>query len=246
MVPLTRDDFNYQPFLIDYPEAQIRVKVKRMTECLESTFGVKMRSHRAGRWSFNETYARILKEHEYWVDCSVTPHHSWKKQKGNPAGPGGTDFSSFPEEPYFLDLDDISQPGDSGLLEIPMTIVPRSYAPAIGQLRSMIRKFPLGQRVVKHLFPESAWLRPNGRNLSSLLAILEEAKQQRCDYVEFMLHSSELMPGRSPTFRTEKSIENLCNDLEALFAAAKENFLGMTLTAYRAQFLREKRGIQAA
>jgi hypothetical protein len=109
----------------------------------------------------------------------------------------------------------------------------------------MIRKFPLGQRVAKHLFPESAWLRPNGRNLSSLLAILEEAKQQGHDYVEFRLHSSEFMAGGSPTCRTEKSIKNLFDDLEVLFAAARENFLGMTLTEYHARFLREKRGIQA-
>jgi hypothetical protein len=112
-------------------------------------------------------------------------------------------------------------------------------------LRSITRKFPLRQRVAKHLFPESAWLRPNGRNLSSPLAILEEAKQQGHDYVELMLHSSELMPGGSPTFRTEKRIENVFEDLAVLFAEAKENCVGMTLTEYHARFLRKKRGIQA-
>jgi hypothetical protein len=109
----------------------------------------------------------------------------------------------------------------------------------------MIRKFPLGQRVAKHLLPESAWLRPNGRNLSLLLAILDEAKQQGHDYVEFILHSLEFMASGSPTCRTEKSIKNLFDDLEVLFAAARENFLSMTLTEYHGRFLREKRGIQA-
>jgi hypothetical protein len=58
-----------------------------------------------------------------------------------------------------------------------------------------------------------------------------------------MLHSSDLMPGGISTSRTEKSIENL--HLEVLFAAAKDNLLGMILTAYHARCLREKRGIQA-
>ena len=36
----------------------------------------------------------------------------------------------------------------------------------------------------------------------------------------FMLHSSELMPGGSPTFRDAAAIEDLYVELEAVFALA--------------------------
>ena len=40
------------PYLVEYPEAVLRDKVATMTDLLEDRFGVKMRSHRAGRWAF--------------------------------------------------------------------------------------------------------------------------------------------------------------------------------------------------
>jgi hypothetical protein len=40
------------------------------------------------------------------------------------------------------------------------------------------------------------------------------------------------MPGGSPTFPTEKSIEKLYDHLEQLFAEAAQNFDGATLTEF--------------
>jgi len=45
----------------------------------------------------------------------------------------------------------------------------------------------------------------------------------------FMIHSSELMPGGSPTFQTQESIEKLYADLEVLFSEASQHFEGITL-----------------
>src|SRR5262245_11322980 len=39
IVPLTDDDFHFQPYLVEYPEPVMREKVKRMTALLEDTFG---------------------------------------------------------------------------------------------------------------------------------------------------------------------------------------------------------------
>ena len=36
-------------------------------------------------------------------------------------------------------------------------------------------------------------------------------------YIMFMIHSSELMPGGSPYFKTEKAIRDLNNALEEMF-----------------------------
>jgi hypothetical protein len=51
----------------------------------------------------------------------------------------------------------------------------------------------------------------------------------------FMLHSSELMPGGSPAFRTAAAIERLYADTEALFAhASARGCAGRTLGDFAA------------
>jgi hypothetical protein len=105
--PLTADDTQAQPYLIEYPTPVMAAKIAHMTDLLETTFNRKMTSHRAGRWGFDERYAAILVRHGYLVDCSVTPNVSWRGHPGDPAGQGGPDFSSFPEAAYRPDPDDI-------------------------------------------------------------------------------------------------------------------------------------------
>ena len=232
LFPLTADDIHYQPFLVDYPEHQMREKVKVLTGALEDTFGMTMLSHRAGRWSFNETYARILVNHGYRVDCSVTPYVSWGSTFGDPGGKGGTDFSQFPERAYFVDLNDIRRPGDSPLLELPMTIVQPSYRGVIGAAQALLARNRFGTRVTNKFLPKCQWLRPTGRNRKQLLRILAITLLERRSYVEFMLHSSELMPGGNPALQSPESIEALYDDLESLFTAARGVFEGQTLREY--------------
>jgi hypothetical protein len=228
---LTDDDYRHQPYLIEYPGQVIREKVDFLTNLLENTFDVKMTSHRAGRWSMNEIYAGILVEQGYRVDCSVTPHVSWRQSQGDPNQKGGTDFSHFPDFAYTVDLRDISRPGDSSLLELPMTILPSES----GMLRKIGERVPRGtlvSRVWNRVFPPVRWLRPNGRNLRQMLQVLDLVLREGRKYAEFMLHSSEFMAGGSPTFRTQSSIEHLYRDIEDLFSRAASSFTGATLREF--------------
>jgi hypothetical protein len=54
-----------------------------------------------------------------------------------------------------------------------------------------------------------------------------------------MLHSSELMPGGSPTFRTDSDIERLYEYLEALFEKLSAWCHGMTLAEFHARVTME-------
>lgn len=235
IVPLTDDDFKYQPYLIEYPPEVIREKVQTLTRLLEDTFGVKMVSHRAGRWSMSPVYARVLVDQGYRVDCSVTPHISWRHAKGDPGQSGGTDFSEFPDGPYFPDLNELGRAGSSELLELPMTILPsdRGVLDAIG---ATFPRRSLPGRVLNRLLPRWLWLRPNGRNLRQMRHLLARVLRERRAYAEFMLHSSEFMPGGSPTFRTTESIEGLYRDLERLLASTVGAFTGMTLREFDLRF----------
>jgi hypothetical protein len=90
--------------------------------------------------------------------------------------------------------------------------------------------------VARRLFPRCAWLYPKGNNHRALPGLLRTALVEGRDFAEFMIHSSELMPGGSPRFPTARSIEILYDTLEALFAFARRAFIGQTLSEYHARF----------
>ncbi len=229
--PLTADDYAHLPYLIQFPEPVMRDKIACITDRLEDVFGVKMLSHRAGRWAFNENYARLLVEHGYRVDCSVTPHVRWVHDDGRV--PSEVDYRNFPETAYFMDLGDISRPSSaSPLLQLPVTILNRPRTGLLQVAERVADLHPLPRRVLNRLSPTVHWLRPDGHNRRRMLEVVETSIRAGRDYVEFMLHSSEFMPGGSPRFASERSIERLYDDLEALFEVAGQRCIGRTLAEY--------------
>jgi hypothetical protein len=230
LTALTENDYLYKPYLVEYPTDVMREKIAFMTQLLQETFGVEIISHRAGRWSFNATYARLLLDHGYRVDCSVTPHTNWRANLGDPAQNGGADFSRFPENAYLLDLKDIRSPGDSSLLEVPVTIIPRRIA-IRHAMPEFLERIPMVAQALNHFFP-TRWMRPNGKNLTDLLSIVRHVLLHKYAHLEFMLHSSELMPGGSPGFTTPEAVEKLYDDLKVLFDFTRGKFRAATLKEY--------------
>ncbi len=226
---LTDNDCYYQPYLIEYPASVLNAKVAFITELLEERFQTKMRSHRAGRWAFNEIYAKALIDSGYWVDCSVTPRVSWQDASGAPEGNGGSDYRHFPDHAYYINVNDISRPGNSPLLELPMSIQYR-YGAMRNRLRQVWHKIQGKKRA-----PAVNWLRPTGNNLEQMKRVVSQTLAQGNDYIEFMIHSSELMPDGSPTFRNHADITRLYDDLEQLFIWLKPQAEGMTLSQYAMQ-----------
>ncbi|PHM66194.1 deacetylase [Xenorhabdus stockiae] len=234
IIPLTDDDMHYKPYLIEYPKDQIKAKIELMTNLLEEKLQTKMVSHRAGRWAFNEYYAQLLVEYGYQIDCSVTPKVNWRFTKGAPNGKGGTDYSHFPSHAYFMDLQDISKEGNSALLQVPMS-VQYKHSPFMTFIKQKYDSLRGKQRS-----PSVNWLRPKGGNLEQMKTVVQQTLASGSDYVEFMLHSSEFMPGGSPTFKDEEQIEQLYQDLEGLFEFLKPLAQGMTLGEYyRLKFLKK-------
>lgn len=233
IAPLTSNDAHFQPYLIEYPPDQMREKVKVMTGRLADVFGRRPTSHRAGRWGFDHKYAGVLIENGYTADCSVTPHVNWRFCKGDPAKAGGSDYTYFPESPYFLDPADIARPGDSPLLELPVTVIhTRRYPSPVEKLRDGLAGSFLGTRIMRKAFPNSAWLMPTGSNGPELLRVLEAVRRENRPYAQFVIHSSELMPGGSPKLPDERAIERLYEHIETLFATAS-NFVGQTVGEFR-------------
>ena len=173
----------------------------------------------------DKEYAAILRQCGYIADCTVTPGIDWRSNRGQTEGSRGIDYRRFFHKPYEMSLEDISKKGKSGMLEVPVTVRRKSWKFIARNYNPWIKR------------DWNEWLRPNGSNLKTMKEIVAEGLRGGNDYVEFMLHSSELMPGGSPTFQNEKQIEKLYGDLEELFEYASHNYWGIGLTDYALRHL---------
>lgn len=236
LVALTSDDFHYQPYLIEYPAALMKEKVDTLTRLLEERFDEDITSHRAGRWAFDGRYAAALIDAGYRVDCSVTPGVDWRGCPGAPDGRGGSDYRARPDHAYFFDPDGACAPASDALLEVPMTI----RSSALHQNVPWAYRVPLVRRVANRMSPSLSWLcpvqpalnAPLGRSLEVMLQAARDARAANVAHMEFMLHSSELMPGGSPTFVTSSDIERLYEYLQRLFEELSDWCRGMTLKEF--------------
>jgi hypothetical protein len=245
LAALTSDDFLHQPFLIEYPDRVMRKKIHAITGLLEERFERKMVSHRAGRWAFDGRYAAMLLDEGYLVDCSVTPGVDWSATPGDPDGNGGSDYTSFPDGPYILSPPDISEASRAGLLEVPMTVRPsRLFRRSPWAYRA-----PGLRRIVRKASPARRWLCPvallEKHNLDAMLGLARQVRDEKPTHVQFMLHSSELMPGGSPSFQGAAQIDRLYACLELLFEELARWCRGMTLAEFRGRWLNQELRVAA-
>jgi hypothetical protein len=233
--PLTPDDLTAQPFLTEYPQEVVDAKIGYMARLLRDRFECEIVSHRGGRWAFDATCAQSLVRHGIRVDCSVTPDVRWVRMLTDDEERSDAvvvDYRGFPTRPYVVDLNQPQRPGRSSLLEVPMTVVPSSLYRWLPQAYAV----PLVRRWSWAWQPTHHWLYPDGRNLPAMLGIVKQAVAQRWPHLEMVLHSSELMPGGSPSFPDGQSIEALYRDLRVLFRSVTGHFRGMTLGDFAAHW----------
>lgn len=84
------------------------------------------------------------------------------------------------------------------------------------------------------------WIRPGSDCLTKgILDVMDKCNKNN-EYIMFMIHSSELMPGGSPNFKTKESIELLYQVIEKIFQYAKTNgYKGITLRDYYSEYKSE-------
>ena len=208
-----------RPFLVEYPETVMRQKIMNMTDLLRDRFGKMPVSHRSGRWIMNEKYYSILAEMGYLVDCSVTPLISWKNTQGA-TGICGCDYSNAPENPYFR---------NDGILEIPVTIRKMHFFN-----RDKVTDLYTALRETRNLLTGvDQWMRPFDTQSGLGMDYLLKKVNAECGDILFTLHSSELMPGGSPIFKTRVDIEILYGIIAETFAKARSmGYVGCTMREY--------------
>lgn len=206
-------------YLIEYPEDIMEKKIMTMTNLIEDRFGIKPRTHRSGRWAMDERYFRLIEKYGYYVDCSVTPGIDWSKCVGK-SGIPGSDYSGSSTTPHYV----------GRILEVPMTIR-KMHIIDSGKINSF-REF--AKEVKRFIRGRNQWIRPDKQlSFSAIGKLMERLNKEGENYIMFMIHSSELMPGGSPNFPDEKSIEKLYGIIEKIFTTAKKlGYVGITLTEY--------------
>lgn len=217
-----------KPYAGEYPQEILYAKMQYLHEKLEEVFGVPITSHRGGRWYFDEKILGFLIKNHYLADATITPGITWENMYGNRIA--GCDYKKVKMNPYELDHHNILKAGKSGVVEVPPTIM--TLPPCELNDKGIIQKC--------HRTKQRYWIRPNGNNLKEILLVMNRAYRQKKDYIQFMIHSSELMPGGSPTFRTERSIEQLYYDLEIIFSIAAKYCRGIGITDYAKKYVTKK------
>ena len=205
-----------KPYLGEYPKCIIRKKLEYLTKTLEDTFQCEIKSHRGGRWCLNDNIIDELCSLQYEVDCTCTPGISWESNPGWSLGSRGTNWKKYNNHPFVLKPKHDSNGLGYNLIEVPVTSISKAEG-------------------------NPSWFRPNGNNLPELLGLIDYIfKDSSVDYIEFMLHSSELMPGGSPTFKLKGQIDSLYKDLDTVFnELVKDNYVGIGLTDY-SRIIRKK------
>ena len=215
---LPRGEHSGAPYLIEYPREIMEAKIAAITEKMKEQFGYVPVSHRAGRWAMNDTYFELLYQYGYRIDCSYTPGIRWRDALGQTPGFAGPDYRKASR--------DIQK--YKGIVEVPVTVeyTHRMFLDKNKSWKSNIKTALFG------MAGQNIWLRPGRDNMKDMLWMIEKNRNGDGDYLMFMLHSSELMPGGSPTFKDAEAVEVLYGKLQVLFDVIKDSYEGCTLEEY--------------
>lgn len=194
-------------FQRDYTPEVERRKLTYLTDLFIRAFDHQPQSFRAGRFGIGSASIGILESLGYAVDSSVTPHVDWSS-----AGATGLSFHHAPSQPYRPDPAEPGRPGDSTMLEVPLTI-----------RRRFLNAIPgIGSRV------DARWLRPTRGTAEALVRIAEDeiaAARRRAPDVPVilnaMLQNVEVVPWASPYAADEEDARGILDRLRALLTFAR-------------------------
>jgi hypothetical protein len=172
-------------------------------DSIEKNLGVRPRSYRGGRWSFNQDSVRSLRNSGILVDTTVTPGRTWEDQRHPYLD--GPDFRQCPRHPYYYNVNSREPNPDTGdVLELP---VGASYL-SPGRLGSGEGLIGRSTRKLYSLLNQAhgwLWLRPTRMTTRQSRACLESLRNDQIPVWVAMIHSSEIIPCRP--FPTENAIK---------------------------------------
>ncbi len=173
-------------------------KIKNLTGLIEKNLGSRPVSYRAARYGADLDTIKSLEKLGYKIDSSVTPHIDWSHKSG-------PNHSKAPEQPYFISADDLYLPGNSKILEVPISISKKRF----------------------FLLPDKwffyRWLRPTSMTIFEMKLLVNEfLKKYDKPLLNMMFHSMEIIPGKTPFVKTALAQKAYINKLQIIIAYLKE------------------------
>ena len=206
-------------FVHNLPEELQFRKMQVLTQEIAENFGHAPCSYRAGRYGFSEAFIPILESLHFAVDSSVVPFRLANK-------PYEPNFGVLEtEKPYFLNYRDMTRMGNSGILEVPITI--GFTRPVPGFVEKKYIYFPDWgiRKMVRFFFRTNlVWLRPSYATLEEMKQLTLTRVRRGVRVLNMMFHSNELMPGGSKYNRTAEDVEQYLRKLEEYFRFLFEQF----------------------
>jgi hypothetical protein len=178
-------------------------KVGESIAALRRQLGVSPGAFRMGRFEIDEELLERLRPLGIKVDSSIVPLRSVV---------GGPDHFLAPADPYFIPCEGFSAP----LLEVPVTQV-AVIRNAPGAVYRLARRLPSGMgrallsnfRHIGVLGIHPAWF-----PLESMKQAVRLHHRRGGRVLNLFMHSSELHPGATPTFQSERAVRHLVRKLD--------------------------------
>jgi hypothetical protein len=225
--------------ILKIPDGLLAEKFESLHATVTSVFGVP-RSYRSGAWTIDSRIVNLLTKYGYGVDSSVTPGISWRALR-RPS------YVGAPRDAYYLDSKNPGHSGNSGVLELPVTIWSPSHLSGLGgELLAAVCSMPLESRrgilfsALKKYRPyRPLWLRPA---LSTLEEMVMVAEKSETDFIHIMCHSNELSLGTSPYSDTPEKLRSLMDKITRFFSYAnRTGFVPLTLSEYERRYSQRSR-----
>lgn len=208
--------YSGNPYITEYPREIIFKKHDLLKKLIEERFEVTPVSYRAGRWATSDELFTILEELGFIADCSITPG-IFQNAPGTTV-PNANDYRKYSKTSYKI---------CKNMCEVPMTT----------RVHRTIKGNNMRRKMINIIRGEKLWLRPALESLEEMIELINIINKENTDYLMFMIHSSELMPGASPYCKTSAEVECLLGKLEKAFEYVKEFGQGMLLKDYARNFL---------
>jgi phosphatidylinositol alpha-1,6-mannosyltransferase len=200
-----------------------REKLRRLTERVQETFGVRPTVYKAGRYGIGPMTAALLEDAGYLVDTSVIPRTRYTEA-------GGPDFSTFDYGPFWFGR-------ERRLLELPVTRaltgslserMPGLYGIAEGPL---LRRTRFAGLLARSRLMERITLSPEGSDLAAMLRLTQALLRRGHRIFTLSYHSPSLEPGNTPYVRTQRDLALFLDRISGFLAFFRHEVGGCFLTA---------------
>jgi hypothetical protein len=223
--PCTPDDVSRHVYALELPDDRFVAQLEALTLTIADVTGERPTSYRSGRFGFSAAHVRPLEAAGYRIDSSIAPLFNERHKRG-------PDFADAPLMPYRLDYQRATQPGNSPIVELPISCaLSRRWPHAAQMFWARAPQAYTTRRVLKKLgIVRPIWLRPSYSSLEDMKALARRLAADGVPLLNVIFHSSEAIVGGSPYNRTAAELARFLSRLDDFLGFAVQELSATPLT----------------